>query len=277
MVLVTRNEDLAAHLLGQHDATPLARAVHQRFMGFTLEETSAYLRVALHGAGCDFFDELMPQAVLLDIQAFTQGIVGDVDALCREAFDRLAASARRVQAPPRMSRDVLKDAAAKLHLRYDSGAWKVQAPEEALSPEAVQVTDHSTLRIETARLMVTSAGRHVADITLDRPRMVLGRDHSCDISLDSTYVSRYQNLFMQTEQGWVLIDLNSTNGCFVNGRRVSEHCLRDGDLIAVGQHQLRFTGIQQLQPPLEPQAAERQDDALAVQPQPVRRTVGGEG
>ena len=34
----------------------------------------------------------------------------------------------------------------------------------------------------------------------------------------------------------------STNGCFVNGRRVREHHLRDGDLIAVGHHQLRFLG-----------------------------------
>jgi pSer/pThr/pTyr-binding forkhead associated (FHA) protein len=40
----------------------------------------------------------------------------------------------------------------------------------------------------------------------------------------------------------MLIDLSSTNGCFVNGRRVREHRLRDGDLIAVGHHQLRFSG-----------------------------------
>jgi pSer/pThr/pTyr-binding forkhead associated (FHA) protein len=40
----------------------------------------------------------------------------------------------------------------------------------------------------------------------------------------------------------MLIDLSSTNGCFVNGRRVREHYLRDGDLIAVGHHQMRFTG-----------------------------------
>jgi pSer/pThr/pTyr-binding forkhead associated (FHA) protein len=72
--------------------------------------------------------------------------------------------------------------------------------------------------------------------------MVLGRDDSCDISLDSRYVSRYQNLFMETPEGWLLIDLGSTNGCFVNGRRVREHRLRDGDLIAVGHHQLRFSG-----------------------------------
>jgi len=82
----------------------------------------------------------------------------------------------------------------------------------------------------------------IAEISLNRPRMVLGRDASCDISLDSSYVSRYQNLFMATSEGWMLIDLNSTNGCFVNGRRVAEHKLRDGDLITLGQHHIRFSG-----------------------------------
>jgi pSer/pThr/pTyr-binding forkhead associated (FHA) protein len=47
---------------------------------------------------------------------------------------------------------------------------------------------------------------------------------------------------METPEGWVLIDLNSTNGCFVNGRKVSEHKLRDGDLITLGQHHIRFSG-----------------------------------
>jgi pSer/pThr/pTyr-binding forkhead associated (FHA) protein len=40
----------------------------------------------------------------------------------------------------------------------------------------------------------------------------------------------------------MLIDLNSTNGCFVNGRKVTEHKLRDGDLITLGQHHIRFSG-----------------------------------
>jgi pSer/pThr/pTyr-binding forkhead associated (FHA) protein len=136
---------------------------------------------------------------------------------------------------------LLREVAQKLHLKYEPAPWKLPQ-EEALSADAVHLSDPAQLRIEAARLLVTSGGRLVAEISLDRPRMVLGRDTSCDISLDSTYVSRYQNLFMETTEGWMLIDLNSRNGCFVNGRRVSEHYLRDGDLISVGQHQLRFTG-----------------------------------
>ncbi len=120
-----------------------------------------------------------------------------------------------------------------------------------------------------------SSGRSVvAEVALNRPRMVLGRDDSCDISLDSRYVSRFQNLFMETPEGWLLIDLSSTNGCFVNGRRVREHRLRDGDLIAVGQHQIRFAGPNgaQLQA-AQAAAADADGDGTLLEPQtPAART-----
>jgi pSer/pThr/pTyr-binding forkhead associated (FHA) protein len=36
-------------------------------------------------------------------------------------------------------------------------------------------------------------------------------------------------------------DLNSTNGVFVNGKRVSRHTLKDGDRVTVGRTQFRYT------------------------------------
>jgi pSer/pThr/pTyr-binding forkhead associated (FHA) protein len=156
-------------------------------------------------------------------------------------LELLAIRCRNAVGQPRLTLSLLREVATKLHLKYDAAAWKLP-PEEALSAEAVHLSDPAQLRIEAARLLVSSGGQFVAEISLNRPRMVLGRDTSCDISFDSSYVSRYQNLFMETADGWMLIDLNSTNGCFVNGRKVNEHHLRDGDLISVGQHQLRFAG-----------------------------------
>jgi len=103
--------------------------------------------------------------------------------------------------------------------------------------------------------------------------MVLGRDETCDISLDSRYVSRFQNLFMETPDGWLLIDLSSTNGCFVNGRRIREHRLRDGDLIAVGHHQMRFTGPSARGRAPTPTPAEEPDTTLvAARPDVLQRS-----
>ena len=69
-----------ANLLPQYDGGPLARAAHQRLAGFTLDETRSYIWACLRGAGCDWAEELVPEDVVLDIQAFTQGIVGDINA-----------------------------------------------------------------------------------------------------------------------------------------------------------------------------------------------------
>ncbi len=79
-LVLTRSEELVANLLPQYDGGPLARAAHQRLAGFTLDETRSYIWACLRGAGCDWAEELVPEEVALDIQAFTQGIVGDVNA-----------------------------------------------------------------------------------------------------------------------------------------------------------------------------------------------------
>jgi type II secretory pathway predicted ATPase ExeA len=241
VLFLTRSEELVGNLLPQYEGGPFARAVHQRLAGFTLDETRTYVRSCLRGAGCDWAEELMPDDVVVDIQAFTQGVVGDINALSAAALDAVAARNSSGPRHPRVTRALLKEAGTQLNLRYDASAWE-QLTEEALSPEAVHLSDPTDLKVEAARLIVSSGRKLIAEITLNRPRMVLGRDDSCDIALDSRFVSRYQNLFMETPEGWLLLDLGSTNGCFVNGRRVREHQLRDGDLIAVGHHQLRFTG-----------------------------------
>jgi type II secretory pathway predicted ATPase ExeA len=245
---ITRSEELVANLLPQYDGGPLARVSHQRLAGFTLDETRAYVWACLRGAGCDWAEELVCNEVILDIQAFTQGVVGDVNAICCAALDALVARSERSNRQPKVTRALVKEAGTALNLRYDASAWT--QPVEELSADAVHLTDPGRLQLEAARLIVSSGKTIVAEVTLNRPRMVLGRDDSCDICLDSRYVSRFQNLFMETSEGWLLIDLSSTNGCFVNGRRIHEHRLRDGDLIAVGHHQMRFAG-----PSAKPRAA----------------------
>lgn len=261
-VLITRNEDLIATLMAHLEERRPVSLVHQRLAGFTLEETMRYVRACLHGGGCEWVEELFPEEALLDVQAFTRGAVGDINALCHQALEDVAVQRDELR-QPRVTRIMLKEAAARLNLRYDPTPWR-QRSEELLSPDAVQVSTRDELRIVEARLIVTSGGKTIAEIALKRPRMVLGREADCDIALDSSYVSRYQNLFMETEEGWMLFDLNSTNGCFVNGRRVREHRLRDGDLIAVGQHQLRFESPENAgeRPP-------RTGEDTLVSPQPV--------
>ncbi|HEU4618720.1 MAG TPA: FHA domain-containing protein [Gammaproteobacteria bacterium] len=263
-IFVTRSEDLVASLMAEQEASRATPTVHQRLAGFTLEETTAYIRACLHGAGCSWVEELVPDDAVVDVLGFTQGVVGDVNALCREALEAVAAQKSADYRQLRVTRVLLKDAGQRLHLRYDAAVWQQRASEPP-SAEAILVSDPNELRIDAARLLVTSAGESLAEIALERPRLVLGRDDACDIRLDGSYVSRYQNLFMETPGGWLLIDLNSTNGSFVNGRRVREHRLRDGDLIAIGQYQLRFSADAAAQTG-QPSETSADETAVSVKP-----------
>ena len=69
----------------------------------------------------------------------------------------------------------------------------------------------------------------------------LGRGDECHVRFNSDWVSRQHCLLRVTGELAVLQDLGSRNGTLVNGRRVSDCALHDGDLIVAGQTQLRFS------------------------------------
>lgn len=70
---------------------------------------------------------------------------------------------------------------------------------------------------------------------------VLGRDSNCAIQLSDHYVSTRHARIERTESGFLLRDLRSRNGTFVNGVRVLEAKLADGDTLQLGHSTLKFT------------------------------------
>jgi len=70
--------------------------------------------------------------------------------------------------------------------------------------------------------------------------VAIGRALDNDVVLDSNDVSRHHVRIEPAGTLLRLIDLGSTNGTRVNGRRVSEHLLRDGDMVELGSTQLLF-------------------------------------
>jgi len=69
----------------------------------------------------------------------------------------------------------------------------------------------------------------------------LGRDPSSDLVLpDDSRVSRSHAELTKTSGQWSLLDLGSSNGTTVNGRRISRHPLRDGDRIQLGRTTLIY-------------------------------------
>jgi len=76
---------------------------------------------------------------------------------------------------------------------------------------------------------------------LDLPQLLIGRAEDNDISIPSDYVSQHHCLLIRHELSTVLVDLNSTNGTFVNSERVYEHVLTNDDVITVDCHSMFVT------------------------------------
>jgi pSer/pThr/pTyr-binding forkhead associated (FHA) protein len=71
-------------------------------------------------------------------------------------------------------------------------------------------------------------------------RTTIGRSRECDVVIDDPNVSRKHAEVRKTIEGWMVVDLGSTNGVKVNGRRVREAVLSPGDEITMGLAQLEF-------------------------------------
>jgi pSer/pThr/pTyr-binding forkhead associated (FHA) protein len=81
----------------------------------------------------------------------------------------------------------------------------------------------------------------VADIHLDRPLTVVGRQSGCDVRLEMPWISRRHCCLALVCDGVAVRDLGSTNGTRINGRRVSAGRLRPGDELTIGHARYRLT------------------------------------
>jgi diguanylate cyclase (GGDEF)-like protein len=95
--------------------------------------------------------------------------------------------------------------------------------------------------------LVFLRGELIAEpIPLDRDEVTLGRALEADVRVNDARASRL-HARITTERDpatgeavYRLIDLDSTNGTLLNGERVTEAVLREGDKVTVGEHLLRF-------------------------------------
>ena len=116
------------------------------------------------------------------------------------------------------------------------------------SPELGKVAAGHTMVLDRDELLRNSARRApraFIEVPAERRRLALagepltiGRDPENDLVLDDRRVSRRHAEIRLRLGRYTLYDLQSTNGTFVNGRRVAEVVLSDGDRIAIGGSEL---------------------------------------
>ena len=71
----------------------------------------------------------------------------------------------------------------------------------------------------------------VRPISLTQHRYVLGRGKETDIRFETSKVSRVHALLLEDNEGYKIVDQQSTNHVFVNGEQIAQHSLNSGDRI----------------------------------------------
>jgi len=93
-----------------------------------------------------------------------------------------------------------------------------------------------------ARLVLMFNKQVVKEYTLMKESVTIGRNEDNTIQINNLAVSGYHARIDAAGNDYILTDLQSTNGTFINDKRVVSHKLSHGDNIIVGKHVILFVG-----------------------------------
>jgi pSer/pThr/pTyr-binding forkhead associated (FHA) protein len=105
-------------------------------------------------------------------------------------------------------------------------------------PEAAELDADPDLDLEREVASLAWDGR---TLRVDKRRVVLGRSRECDIQVEDPNVSRRHAELRQEGSAYWIVDLDSTNGIEVNGKRVQRAKLESGDTFTVGSTEITFS------------------------------------
>ncbi|MCU0241051.1 MAG: FHA domain-containing protein [Vicinamibacteria bacterium] len=102
-----------------------------------------------------------------------------------------------------------------------------------------------TLRERPVLLLMNGRGEGQTFILSEATLTSIGRARANDIVLDDVAVSSQHCRIQPIGDSFVVFDLKSTNGTFVNEQRIAQHTLSEGDVLRVGETRLKYFHSQQ--------------------------------
>lgn len=216
--------------LNSQELTQLAQRVRLRFhlTALTKAETTAYIDHRLEVAGSQG-RRIFAEDTYATIFKYTGGVPRLINTLCDTCM--MAA----------FGRDQDNVTAADL----DAAIRELQWVEFAARTNRMQVLEHSPPSDSASgqtvgRILVAHEGKTVVERELKPGRLVVGRTSDNDLQIDSKFISRHHCQIVTQTDACVIEDLNSTNGIYVQSKRVRRHNLNDGDVVHVGQHEIMY-------------------------------------
>ena len=219
--------------LNSRELIQLTQRVRLRFhlTALTQSETTGYIDHRLEVAGsqgrCIFVDEIYST-----LYRYTGGVPRLINTLCDTAM--MAA----------FGRDSDTVTAADLETAIRELQWvEFAANTNRLRTQGIQqfhAAATKDLGVSVAKILLASAGKTIIERELKSGRLVIGRTPDNDLQIDSKFISRHHCQIVSQPDACLIEDLNSTNGIFVQSKRVRRYNLNDGDVVQVGQHEIMY-------------------------------------
>jgi DNA-binding NtrC family response regulator len=129
----------------------------------------------------------------------------------------------------------------------ENGLDSIVAPAEGgigSGTEVLVLESRTTLKLRKCRIQVSAGPDEGKSLVSDKERLRCGAHPTNDLVLaEDRTASRHHFEIINTERGWLLVDLNSTNGTFLDGRRIERAYLSAGAQIRAGSSTLTFAPI----------------------------------
>jgi general secretion pathway protein A len=221
---------------------------------FSEDQVAAYVVHRLRSVGVENPDAIVPPKLLTAIHRYSAGRPELINQLCDLAF--VYALENKEDSVSPQSLDM---ASERLGLRPSVMPRRVAESGSSGSSQSGMVD-------EPALLILTIQGGPDGVIPLLANRMLIGRAEDAEVRIDSAFVSRYHAILLRDPvidsngvklDRDILIDLGSTNGIVVNGKRFRRHVLKHRDLIQIGLARVTY-----LNPTLAPRAESDSSETL---------------
>ncbi len=219
--------------LNSPELVSLTQRVRLRFhlTALTKAETSAYIDHRLEVAGSQG-RRIFAEDTYATIYKYTGGVPRLINTLCDTCL----------MAAYGLDKDVVTAAELDAAIRelqwveFASGTNRMRIP----TLEHVAAAPSGDPTPTVGRILLATEGKTVGERELKLGRLVIGRTSDNDLQIDSKFISRHHCQIVTQADSCLIEDLNSTNGIYVQSKRVRRYNLNDGDVVQIGQHEIMY-------------------------------------
>ena len=198
-------EPITDRMIGKFELQPM-----------TAREAISYIYAKLHSLGIDHPEDLVPIDICTRLHTAAEGLPGILDDILLAIVDQADSSPVRLE-------------------HIDHPALQLQPNNKEKLVRTEQQAERGV-----PKLIITRDGQTHQEVELTNSRALVGRSGLSDIVIESHFVSRQHALLVRDQGAVVLVDLKSSNGTFVNSRRISSKVLLDNDIIMIGDHRIKM-------------------------------------